>query len=368
MVNISSVGKNINLLVRNTSRSFIHKPLSRQIAVSDLKNLKYAGDTFTTTTKRQVSVDGVKALFGDGRIKAGYMRRKMYKVKGDLLLNSFTSIKEFKKWIHSTNLNARLSKNDYKEIADFMNLHNGKYINLWKGFCLGDDVQNIQKLALFVRSIQRIDKLNFYKSLKLSDWHTCVEGIINRPKQVIKPLLQYKYDSRKINKAVGSDKGSEKIKKQIKIIEEFLDTQTIKHEIQAYRGEGDFGLLGNVEISKNITLQNIMERFTLEIQAGKRTDMEIDEFIYKNLNKKFVKQERFLSTAIEKEAAERYAKKIFWHLNIPKGTKGSMIECYNVERASEAELLLQRNSRLIIDNAKYNRDKNIWELWATVKQ
>lgn len=367
MVNISSVGKNINLLVRNTSRSFIHKPLSRQIAVSDLKNLKYAGDTFTTTTKRQVSVDGVKALFGDGRIKAVYMRRKMYKVKGDLLLNSFTSIKEFKKWIHSTNLSARLSKNDYKEIADFMNLHNGKYINLWKGFCLGDDVQNIQKLALFVRSIQRIDKLNFYKSLKLSDWHTCVEGIINRPKQVIKPLLQYKYDSRKINKAVGSDKGSEKIKKQIKIIEEFLDTQTIKHEIQAYRGEGDFGLFSTIKLGKDKTLKDVIEKYTEEIKAGKWTDVEIDEFITKYLLAD-VPQKRFLSTAIEKEAAERYAKKIFWHLNIPKGTKGSMIECYNVERASEAELLLQRNSRLIIDNAKYNRDKNIWELWATVKQ
>lgn len=367
MVNISSVGKTINLLVRNTSGSFVHKPISRPIAVSDLKNLKYAGDTFTTTTKRRVSIDEVKALFGNGRIKAAYMRRKMYKVKKDLLLNSFTSVKEFKKWLHSTNLSSKLSENDYKEVVDFMNLHNGKYIDVWKGSCPQDNVQNLQKLALFIRSIQRIDKLNFYKSLKLFDWHTCVEGIINRPKQVIKPLLQYKYDSRKINNAIGSDKGSENTKKQIKIIEEFLDTQTIKYDIQAYRGEGDFGLFSTIKLGKDKTLKNVIEKYTEEIKAGKRTDVEIDEFITKYLLAD-VTQKRFLSTAIEKEAAERYAKKIFWHLNIPKGAKGSMIECYNVERASEAELLLQRNSRLIIDNAKYDRDKNIWELWATVKQ
>ena len=45
-----------------------------------------------------------------------------------------------------------------------------------------------------------------------------------------------------------------------------------------------------------------------------------------------------------------------------------MIECYNVERASEAELLLQRGSNLRIDDARYNKDKHIWELWATVLQ
>ena len=90
--------------------------------------------------------------------------------------------------------------------------------------------------------------------------------------------------------------------------------------------------------------------------------------MYRNLYKKFVKQPRFLSTAIEPEAGERYAKKILWYLDIPKGTKGSMIECYNVERASEAELLLQRNSEMLIKNAKYDKQKHLWYLWAKVVQ
>lgn len=44
-----------------------------------------------------------------------------------------------------------------------MNIHNGRFMNIWKGYCSEDSIPNIEKLALFVRSIKRIDKLNFYK-------------------------------------------------------------------------------------------------------------------------------------------------------------------------------------------------------------
>ncbi len=57
-------------------------------------------------------------------------------------------------------------------------------------------------------------------------------------------------------------------------------------------------------------------------------------------------------------------KSILWHINVPKGSKGSMIEGYNVERASESELLLQRNSKLKMNQMTYKREKNILEIWA----
>jgi len=79
-------------------------------------------------------------------------------------------------------------------------------------------------------------------------------------------------------------------------------------------------------------------------------------------------QKRFLSTAIDKEAGERYAQKVFWNINVPKGTKGSMIESYNVERESEAELLLQQYSKLKINKAKYDKINKRWKLWADLKQ
>ena len=147
-----------------------------------------------------------------------------------------------------------------------------------------------------------------------------------------------------------------------------MDENKIKYDVKAYRGEGHYGILNSVKLNNDKTLQSKIEEFTKGIETGKYSVKEINEFVEKNLLRKNVIQPRFLSTAIEPEAGERYAKKILWYLDIPKGTKGSMIECYNVERASEAELLLQRNSNLRIDDAQYDKSKHIWKLWATVLQ
>ena len=39
-----------------------------------------------------------------------------------------------------------------------------------------------------------------------------------------------------------------------------------------------------------------------------------------------------------------------------------------MERASEAELLLQKGSEMLIKNAKYDKEKHLWYLWAKVVQ
>lgn len=347
----------------------MRKPQSVCIPVQDLCKLKpVVTDTLKFTTVKRVSIQDVQNLFPKGEIAADYIIKEMKNIKRELLFKSLTSIKDFKTWLHCADLSKRLKDFDYEQIAEFMNLHNGKYINVWKGYSKTDDVANINKLALFVRSISRINKLNFYKNLPEHDWEICMDGIINRPKEVIRPLMKYKFDSRKINKAVVSGTTVEKVKQYIEKIEKFLDSQKIKYDVKAYRGEGHFGILSVVKLDKDKTLQNAIEEFTQGIESGKYSVQQIDEFVEKNLLRKNVKQSRFLSTAIEKEAGDRYAKKILWYLDIPKGTKGSMIECYNVERASEAELLLQKGSNLRIDDAAYNLKKHIWELWATVLQ
>ena len=75
-----------------------------------------------------------------------------------------------------------------------------------------------------------------------------------------------------------------------------------------------------------------------------------------------------MSTAIEPSAAEKYAKKVFWKINVPAKTKASFIEGYNVERESEAELLIQMGSKLLIKDAKYDFDKKRWEICADLVQ
>ena len=66
--------------------------------------------------------------------------------------------------------------------------------------------------------------------------------------------------------------------------------------------------------------------------------------------------------------ADGYTEKIFWEINIPKGVRGASIESFNIKRKAEAEFLIQRNSNLLINNARFNFDKEIWELQAILKQ
>ena len=57
-------------------------------------------------------------------------------------------------------------------------------------------------------------------------------------------------------------------------------------------------------------------------------------------------------------------KSILWHINVPKGSKGSMIEGYNVEGASESKLLLQRKGYLKMRRLDYIFNKEMFEIWA----
>ena len=367
-MSVNGIKPYINLFVHKAGKSFVQKPEFVSVSKSELSKLKPLTDTFEFSQFKKLSVNDIKNLFPKGEIEADYLLKEMKRIKRGLFFHSLTSIKDFKTWLHSANLSKRLSQDDYKEITEFMNLHKGKYIDIWKGYSKTDDTSNIHKLALFVRSISRIDKLRFYKNLPEKDWEMCIDGIINRPKEVIRPLMEYKFDSGKINNGISKGTSSPTIKEYIERIEKFLASQKLKYEVKAYRGENSYWPFSAIRIEDNKTLLNKIEEFSEGIESGKYSIEHINEFIDKYLLRKNVKQSRFLSAAIEKEAGDRYAQKILWYLDIPKGTKGSMIECYNVERASEAELLLQRGSRMVIDNAKYNKDRHIWELWATVLQ
>ena len=367
-MSVNGIKPYINLFVQKAGSQLARKPQTVSVPVQELGKLKPVVDTLEFTTSKRISVSDVKNLFPNGEIKADYIIKEMKRIKRELLFKSLTSIKDFKTWLHSANLSKRLKDFDYEQITEFMNLHNGKYIDVWKGYSKTDNIANIHKLALFVRSISRIDKIKFYKNLPEHDWEVCMEGIINRPKDVIRPLMEYKFDSRAINKGISQGTSSPTIKEYIERIENFLETQKIKYDVKAYRGENSYWPFSAIRIADNKTLLKEIEEFSEGIESGKYTLEQVDEFLKKYLLDLKIKQSRFLSTAIEKEAGDRYAKKILWYLDIPKGTKGSMIECYNVERASEAELLLQRGSNLRIDDARYNKDKHIWELWATVLQ
>lgn len=366
---IQSVKKAINVL--STPQlgvaNFARKP--EVISIFDTSKLRYINNVVEYPTRKLISPDEVKKLFVNDKIDGGELRNQMYRIKFRLFLHSFKSIKDLKLWLHSVDVSSKITKNDCSEVADFMNMHGGKFANLWRGYSQVDMIPNIEKLALFTRSLKRIDKLELYKNLDEKTWGNCIDGIINKPTEIIRPLLEYKYDSREINGAISNGTTSQRVKNMINTITRFLDKQTIKHDMTVYRGEGRFDVFNSVMLdeSKKYTLKDALEKITSKIESGK-TNVDIKKFIEENMIEKYVTQERFMSTAIDTEAIEDYAKKVYWKIKVPQGSKASLIESYNVERKSEAEMLIQRLSQLLIKDAKYDHVNKRWYIEADLVQ
>ena len=170
-------------------------------------------------------------------------------------------------------------------------------------------------------------------------------------------MWEDKYDASNINKALSYGEGNPEIFDQIKRIEKFLNSQVLKNKMQVYRGEGTFGIFDSVVLDEKNN-----------IESGKCTKKELTNFLKNVFLGQKVTQQRFMSTAIEPAAIEQYAQKVYWNINVPAKTRGSIIESYNVERQSEAEFLLQRDSQLLIKKAKYDSKKQRWKIWADLKQ
>ena len=376
MVRINNINPIVNLFVSKTGNKYITKPETISIFESNITKLKPALDTFKRNSII-LTVNDVKRFFPNNQIGGGNFRKEMYKVKTSLFLEGLLSKKAFKKWQHSVDLSNPLKDSDYRDITELINSHNGNFINIWLD--QKDGIRNIEKIALFIRSLKHLEKtefhntsktnkLNFFKNMSKDEWATCIDGIINRPNEVIPALMQYKYNSTKINQAISFKDGTPKIINYIKQIEKFLEKQSTKTSLKTYRGEGNFWVFNKVKLDNGKTLKEMLDEMTIKIENNSLKEKDIENFINKFMIKKIVPQERFMSTAMLPEDTQKYAQKVLWHLDVPKGTKASFIESYNVERNSETELLIQKDSNMFIKKAEYDKKNHRWNIWATIMQ
>ena len=381
MSKITAITKSFRSLlpkVSKTSTAIKTQPASIFQEVSN--NVKYINNVLVYPSKKSITPEEVKALFVDGEIYGGYFREQMLAIKKRHFFdcirksiynkntNKIFDFSNFKLWLHSVNVSKKLSEQDLSDIANFMNMHNGKYMKIWKDCSGSDIVPNVDKLALFVRSIKRIKLLDYYKNLDSKTWEICIDGIVNRPKEVVSALMQYKYNSDPLNLSITYGTNSIKIKQQIAKIKNFLNKQSLKNDIKVYRGERDFGIFGTIDLGNGKNLKQVLEEFTKKIESENVNKQRIQNFIEKQFLAIKIKQQRFISTSIEPSAAEKYAQKVLWEINVPAKTKASFIEGYNVERESEAELLIQMGSKLLIKDAKYDFDNKRWRIYADLVQ
>ena len=165
MAKINDIKPIINLFVTKPGARYVTKPEVVSIFKADLASLRPAFDTFERKTK-SITIDEVKKLFPTGKLdENNYVIREMKDV--------LSRIEPKPKRV--IDLSPELTEQDYKLITDMMNLHNGKYIDVWKGYSETDLIPNIEKLALFNRSMRLSKQADDFLKIKAKTKDTTAE-------------------------------------------------------------------------------------------------------------------------------------------------------------------------------------------------
>ena len=343
---------------------YVHKPQTSIFSSENLKSLRIASDELClSSNKTCVSINDVKSLFSDGRIKYNPI---VHDVK-DLLARIDTTRQKIK-------LDETLCKKDYKLIQRFMNKDNGKYIHQWTGYSDTDIVPNRQKLALFVRTMRLTRQSNDFLAFDPSRWEMVYEGIVTKPREMIMPMLEYKANSGPMNMALsGFEEMTLPLKNSIDRVTAYLNMFTVKKDFIGYRGDKSFNILSGVKVDGTTlslaeVFEDVSKQFKNKFDNNLFDASDVQLFVERFLLGKDVIQPRFMSIGMTESAIQDYAKKIKWKITIPKGTKGASIESFNVERLNEAEFLGQRNGVLTIKKAHYNPKDDMWYFDAFLGQ
>ena len=275
------------------------------------------------------------------------------------------------------NMDLELDSTDYKNIAKLINKCDGKYRKLWESTFLLDKGRNIDKLAAFAKLIRKHDSLDFYLNMDDRTWSVVVNNICQKQNNAVNAIYSYKFNSTAINTALSTHEIYHPTGSYINNLTDYLNTQTINRRIKAYRGEQYNASLKNLKLPNGMNAGDALEML---VKKG-ASKQEIANFVNKYLIGNAVKQERFMSTALKREFCEEWAKNnptghtgsnpngaILWEIDIPGETKGAFVEDFNTPHIEEYEVILQRDSYLVITGAHFDDEKNLWVIEAIVRQ
>lgn len=183
----------------------------------------------------------------------------------------------------------------------------------WIGYSNTDDIPNIQKLALFARTMRLTNQTADFLDFDSAKWQVAVEGIIKKPENMIMPVFEYKVNSNKINRALSGIEVDEETLEKIEILSEYLDMFEVKNDFEAYRGDKLFGILASIKTDNSMNLAELIEifseKFQKDYQNGMYNENEVNDFAHKYIINKRIFQPRFMSIGMTQRAIEQYAKK-----------------------------------------------------------
>ena len=331
-----------------------HLIVTKQNGVYVFKDTSTYGTHISKNSAEPIKAKDVQSMFFGNHTKGSYYMSK----------------------VHNGSIN--LTSEDYQNIAKLMNKCDGKYRKLWESTFLLDNGRNIDKLAAFENLIRKHGTFDYYLNLDDKTWAVVVENICQKHETAVEAISNYKASSSAINQSLSNHVAySVKTAQHINDMTNYLNTQTINKHIKVYRGEQYNGSLSLLKFPNGMSVGQAMENL---IKKG-ASQQEIKSFVNKYLIGTKFKQERFMSTALNKQFCEDWAKSnamghtgsnpygsVVWEIDVPGETKGAFVEDFNTFYGEEYEVILQRESSLIIKGAYFDKAKNQWVIQAKVKQ
>ena len=161
-----------------------------------------------------------------------------------------------------------------------------------------------------------------------------------------------------------TDSATDEVKAFINNVSACLDTQKIPAGTKLYRGER-FGVLSNVKL-QNGQSADLGQMMKIASESKNYDEIQkVKEFIQDN--EITANQSGFMSTSITSDAGFDRDGWIFWELETEPDTKGMYIDGLSTSFYTfQDEVLLQKNSKIKIQSAEYDSNKNIWKLKANV--
>ena len=164
---------------------------------------------------------------------------------------------------------------------------------------------------------------------------------------------------------------SSSVKQQIDQIQSFINTQVINEPIRVKRGEG-YEVLNSVTFADGTSFPLAAEmQKALQHYFDTKGDKSQIEKLKNFINKKecVATQEHFMSaTMAGPMAGIGECKPVHWDLLVEKGSKGAFLEGINFEGGiqSETEILLQKDSKIVIQGIDFDYNDKKWKLIGTV--
>lgn len=217
------------------------------------------------------------------------------------------------------------------------------------------------------------------------DMFKLVENLANTSlsKEVYKSISKYKGKAyvglgQKMQEDLRAQAANDKYKiggrvqKCIDNISGYIDKQTVPASVKLYRGEGCHTSLTKVKTANGEVVNFGHMMFQASNWDNQDKILKVKEFIQDN--ELTLEMPAFMSTSLDENVADDFScqysekDKVLWEFDVKRGTKGAFVEGLyaNAYFENQNEVLLQKGSKIVIKEADYDKDRELWIIKAEV--